>query len=427
MPKLDARNHSTLPGPDEGKFDLIHWDADLPGFGLRVLASGARSWVVRYRVGTRQRVVTIAKAGAIGPDKARRQAGEILAKAKLGTDARLEISAAREQATELFEPVAKAFIAARETDRTRPRRPAYIKDLNRYLLDDARSLGGLPVKAIGRQHIARVLDAMEKRGSHIAADRCRAALSALFTWAIRRGYADVNPAAQVERKVSPTDIKRKRTLTDTELVEVWRATEGPGEFNAIVRLLMLTGQRREEVAAMGRQEIDRHGWLWRIPGARAKNRQDHDVPLSDAALAILASLGERPGRELVFGERTGGFSGWSQAKRRLDDRLARARALAAGNAEPDDATLVKHAFKPWRLHDLRRSVVTGMADIGVQPHVIEAVVNHISGHKAGVAGVYNRATYAAEKRQAMDRWAEHVLALVAGEPAKVVPLRRETA
>jgi integrase len=427
MAKLNKRTVPNLPGPEDGKFDVTHWDDDLPGFGLRALASGARSWVVRYRVGKVQRVVTIAKASALDPDAARRKAGEILAKAKLGTDTRAEISEARERATETFGMAAEAFIAARETDRTRPRRAGYIKDLRRYLLTDAKALRDLPIKSIDRRHVLRVLDAMEKRGSHIAADRCRAALSALFAWAMRRGYTEINPALAVERKVSPTDIKRQRVLSDGELLAIWQATEEPGDFNAIVRLLILTGQRREEVAAMRWSELDLPGRLWSLPGARTKNRRDHDVPLSDHAAALLEALPQRPGRALIFGERAGGFSGWSQAKARLDDRIAAARAEAADATSGADAEPKAHALAPWRLHDIRRTVVTGMAKIGVQPHVIEAVVNHISGHKGGVAGVYNVATYDAERRAALQRWAEHVMALVAGEPSKVVPLRRETA
>ncbi|MGI9509639.1 MAG: site-specific integrase, partial [Geminicoccaceae bacterium] len=150
---------------------------------------------------------------------------------------------------------------------------------------------------------------------------------------------------------------------------------------------LLTGQRREEVAGMCWKELDLERGLWSLTADRTKNGQAHDVPLSDMALGILKGLRERGGRELIFGEGKGAFSGWSQAKMRLDRRSG---------------------VSGWRVHDFRRTVVTGMAELGVQPHIIEAAVNHLSGHRAGVAGIYYRATYATEKTNAMNRWAHHV-------------------
>ena len=154
-------------------------------------------------------------------------------------------------------------------------------------------------------------------------------------------------------------------------------------------------------------EVDLEGATWRIGGERTKNARVHEVPLASQAIDILRTINRRDGRALVFGSRKGPFSGWSKAKASLD-----ARVSAALGRSP-----------PWRLHDIRRTVATRMADLGVQPHVIEAVLNHISGHKAGVAGVYNRATYAAEKRHALDMWGAHVADLVEGRGCNVVPLR----
>lgn len=158
------------------------------------------------------------------------------------------------------------------------------------------------------------------------------------------------------------------------------------------------GQRREEVGAMAWPELDLDARMWTIPGERTKNRRAHRVPLAAAAMAILEALPDR-GRPMVFGwsrKAPTGFSGWSRAKATLDARVAKARGAA---------------LAPWRLHDLRRTAVTGMAELGAAPHVIEAVVNHASGFGGGVAGVYNRATYEAERRAALELWAEHVLAL----------------
>src|SRR3954447_9253114 len=170
------------------------------------------------------------------------------------------------------------------------------------------------------------------------------------------------------------------------------------------------------------EELDLGRALWSLPGSRTKNWTPHDIPLAAPAADLLRGVRRRDGRDLVFGGRGGPFSGWTESKRRLDRRLHAARCETAEAAGAGPARV--GAMPPWVLHDLRRTLVTGMAEIGVQPHVIEAVVNHVSGHKAGVAGVYNRATYSAEKRQALERWAEHVLALVAGDEASAAPVRR---
>jgi integrase len=187
---------------------------------------------------------------------------------------------------------------------------------------------------------------------------------------------------------------------------LWKACRDD-DFGTIVRLLILTGQRREEVGGMADSEISIEKRLWSLPRSRTKNALPHDIPLSDTALALLAQHPRRPGRDLIFGDTASRpFSGWSRARRALDVRLGGIAPLA-----------------PWVLHDIRRSVATRLADLGTQPHVIEALLNHISGHKGGVAGIYNRATYANEKRQALDLWAAHVEALLADKPLNVVPIR----
>ena len=159
-------------------------------------------------------------------------------------------------------------------------------------------------------------------------------------------------------------------------------------------------------------EIDLDKRSWRIDAERTKNGLAHEVPLSSPAAEILRAR-ERSGRALVFGSRDGPFQGWSNAKSALDKRIVAKLRETGANGAP----------KPWRLHDIRRTVATRMADLGVQPHVIEAVLNHVSGHKAGVAGVYNRASYTAEKRYALDIWSAHVADLAEGSGSKVVAFR----
>ena len=231
----------------------------------------------------------------------------------------------------------------------------------------------------------------------MAANRARSYLSMALSFGVLRGLLERNACAGI--KAIRKEQARERVLADAELRAIWHAVAPETDYGAIVRLLVLLGQRRDEVAGIRRSELDLDRALWRLPGERTKNGRAHDVPLPAQAVAILASREPRPDRDLVFGGRKGPFSGWSQAKRRLDAALA---------------------LPAWTLHDVRRTVVTGMVEVGIAPHVVEAVVNHISGHKSGVAGVYNRASYATEKRAALQRWADHVKRIVSGEPTDKV-------
>ena len=230
----------------------------------------------------------------------------------------------------------------------------------------------------------------------------------MFNWAMREGIdIPANPVFGTNRPAQPNS--RQRVLTDGELAEIWSHC-GDDDHGRMVKLLTLTGQRRNEVGGMHWSEIDEDQKLWTIPGSRTKNHREHMVPLSDSALALVSASPRRTGRNYVFGEgprRTGddqrGFSGWSKAKVALDQRILKARQQVDPKAKP----------LPWRLHDLRRTCATVMADqLGVLPYIIEAVLNHVSGHKAGVAGVYNRAKYEAEMRDALQRWAVHVTTIV---------------
>jgi integrase len=216
---------------------------------------------------------------------------------------------------------------------------------------------------------------------------------------MREGVADANPTIGTN---SNAERSRDRVLNEGELRAIWQGTEDLAQFSAVVRLLMLTGCRRTEIGDLLWREVDLDKAIISLPAARTKNAQAFDLPLPPPALAILRAQ-PRTDRAFVFGVRArGGFCSWDSCKAALDERIS---------------------IAPWRLHDLRRSAATGMADIGILPHVIEQVLNHQSGAKRGVAGIHNRSTYANEKRQAVDRWAEHLMALVEGRPAKVVSLR----
>lgn len=389
--RLTDQSAAALEIP-EGKSEVLIFDDALPGFGLRVRAGGKRTWIAQYRIGAQQRRVSLGIVGAISAAEARKRAKQDIGGAQAGHDVQAKKITQRAPKAppgvtlgdlfEMYLPVAKEKL-----------KPTSYADLVRHLRTNWAPLRSLEVKDLERRHIAAELERIAIRGKY-EANRSRASLSAMFSWAIGAGRVtrDSNPVIGTNKATN--EIARDRVLSDMEASLIWKQS-GSGHYAAIIRLLLLTGQRREEVAAITWSEIDLVKGLWSLPKTRTKNKRAHDVPLSEPAIAILEGLPRQPERDLVFGDGKGAFSGWSKCKERFDERLKAAGMTA-----------------PWRLHDLRRTVATGMANIGVQPHIVEAVLNHISGSRAGVAGIYNRASYSAEKKAALDIWAAHVMALV---------------
>jgi integrase len=242
-----------------------------------------------------------------------------------------------------------------------------------------------------------------------------AALSSMFGWLHLHRYVGHNPCANLHRPAGPK--KRERVLSNDEIRWFWAATDAVGSpFTSIFQLLLLLGARLNEIARMTSSELHEVGVVWQLGGERTKNRRPHTVPLPPLARQIIASLPRQPG--FLFG--TNGRSapsGWGRAKRRLDAAMVDAAREERGP---------EAAIPPWRLHDLRRTAVTGMAELGIAPHVVERVVNHVSGHQAGVAGVYNKSELMPERTEALERWARHVAGLVALQPDnKVVNLARK--
>jgi integrase len=253
---------------------------------------------------------------------------------------------------------------------------------------------------IKRVEIAATLQTMRKNYGDAAAARARSVLSSAFVWAMREGLVEANPVIGTNNPAEALQ-SRDRALNNAELAAVWRGVEDD-DFGRIVKLLILTGARRSEISFLRWSEIA--GNTITIPRSRAKNGVELKLTLPPLAMQILESVPRRG--DCVFGERGKGFCRWSFWKEKLDARL--------GNS-----------VKPWRLHDLRRSTATGMAEIGIEPHIIEAVLNHISGHKGGVAGVYNRARYTEATRIALQRWAAHVEAITQDrDGSNVLPLKR---
>ena len=284
--------------------------------------------------------------------------------------------------------LAKGFPAAIDRYLERKRtslKPNSFRETERYLRDHSLPLHSLRLAQIDRRKVAALLGDIETGSGAATRNRARSALSAFFSWCIQEGLTDTNPVTGTGK--ASEGGSRERVLTQDELRKLWRNL-GDDRFSDIVRLLLLTGARRTEIGMLQWSEVDLAHKMIVLAPARTKNGRQHELPLSTQALAILERQPHRNSSEFVFGER--GFNVFGRAKQELDQRLH---------------------IAPWRLHDLRRTCATGMAELGVQPWYVEAVLNHQSGHKQGVAGTYNRAKYADDMRDALQRWADHVEAI----------------
>jgi integrase len=404
--KLSVRNTDALK-IRSGKAEEIVFDDAIPGFGLRLREGGSRTFVFQYKLGAKHRRMSLGKANATTFDSARKSAKKLYARVQVGEDPAADVVEAEARAAKTFNVVAESYI---DWQRTRPRKnggvglkPRSMLEIERHLREHAKPLHKLQIAKIRRADIATCIGTVAKAGP-VTSNRVRASLSGLFSWAMTEGLVSANPVVGTRRN---EETERDRVLSNDELRVIWKSL-ADDHFGAIVKLLMLTGQRKGEIAGLQWSEINDD--KIELSGERTKNHQPHTVPLSEAASKILTTQKKRSNkdgtlRDLVFGFGDGPFSGWSGCKDDLDARIAKADKPIAEN---------------WVLHDLRRTVATRMADIGIQPHIIEAVLNHVSGHKAGVAGVYNKSTYEPEKATALARWAAHLMGIVEGRASNVV-------
>ena len=364
-------------------------DALMPSLYLVVQPSGTKSWAVRYRHNGATRKFTLGSHPAIDLKAARALAGKALRAAAEGRDPGQEKAQARAASADTIDRAVAQFI---ERHCKRKNRPRTAQETERLLrLHVMPRWRGRAVSSITRRDMLDVLDRVVDAGSPIAANRVLAATRKLFNWLLARDVIATSPCAGVK---PPTDERsRDRVLDDEELRAVWLTAEEIGwPFGAMVKVLVLTGQRRDEVARMEWSEIDFGDKLWTLPRERVKNDEKHEVPLSDAAIAVLKSVPRIAGSRYVF--TTNGkapSSGYSKGKRRLDALLS--------------------DMPPWRLHDLRRTTASGMARLGINLPVIEKVLNHASGSFAGIVGVYQKHGFSQEKRRALEAWAAFVAGL----------------
>jgi integrase len=381
--KLNDRTvTASKPALPAGKTEVIIFDEDIAGFGLRLREGGSRAFIFQYSRDGHTRRMTLGKYPKLTAQAARDMVRPLAHQVGLGRDPAHEKQEARSH-KETFGEAVTAYLKVKASEL----RQRTLYETERYLTRYARSLHNRPLANVTQAEIADLLTKLGDEKGAVTANRWRANISALFNWAAKQGKVQANPAAFTEKRAEQS---RDRVLDADELATIWRALPDT-DFAAIIKLLLLTGARRSEIGGLRWSEIDTRGGVINLPADRTKNGRGHTLPMSKPVRAIFEPRPRTLGRDFVFG-RGVGFTGWHLGKEALDARLPH--------------------LQPWTLHDLRRSTVTGMAELGIAPHIIEAVVNHLSGHKASVAGIYNRAQYLEPMRAALDQWGEHILKIV---------------
>jgi integrase len=394
--KLTAKAVAALTMP-AGKTDLIVFDDAMPGFGYRLrIGAGSkvlRSWVCQYRHAGASRRLLLGAGEVLGAEQARVMAKKALGRVANGEDPQASKLDRRGKDRHTLKATVADYLAVKEREvRTR----TYVETA-RYLTGPYfKPLHSLALDQITRKDVASRLNRISLDSSSIVAGRARATLSAFYVWAMQAGIVEANPVVGTAKpKESPS---RDRVLSDAELAAIWKAC-GNDDYGRCIKLLILSGCRRQEIGAIAWPEFNFEQATWTLPSERSKNGRAHTLPLLPAILAIIKAVPRMAGRDQLFGTRAAGFSGWSRGKAELDRRVN---------------------VKNWTTHDIRRSVATKLADLGVLPHVIEQILNHQSGHKAGPAGIYNRSSYEREVKAALALWCDHLCVLVEGGERKVI-------
>ena len=357
----------------------------MPGFGFRCQSGGRKSYLVKYRVGEKQRKLSLGATSKVSLDAAKVNARALFAKVAMRIDPANERAVAVASATQTFDPIIDGYIAMlKDAVETGARTQKHYLTTMRFLKNYFKPLHGLALASIERHHVATQLNVIRREHGPVAMNRARGGLSSFFNWAVGEGICKYNP---VDKTNKSEEQSRERVLENAELKTIWHSLPD-NDYGKINKLLILTAQRRGEIGEMRVAEFNRAERQIELPPERTKNGLPHIVPLSDAAMEILESI-NMDGRTFLFGRNLSApFSGYSKAKTELD--------------------LECKIEKPWVLHDFRRTGSTRMNDEGVLPHVVEAVLNHISGSKAGVAGTYNKAIYLKEKREALNTLASFI-------------------
>jgi integrase len=388
MPRIRLTK-SAIDSLPTSKSDVVYWDAGYPGFGLKVTPKGRKVFIVLYRTGgagSKLRKYTIGPYGRVTLHQARVAAQKVFAAKLEGRDPAAEKrEAKRRVVADRVEDLLETFIVQRLSQN---RSGGEISRLLRR--EVGKPWAGRSIHEVSKRDVVEVVTAIEQRGAPVAANKALKAIKTFLRWCVGRAVLDQSPAEGVP--LPSKEVARDRVLDDNELAQVILAARKiAGPYGGIVELLTLTGQRREEVARLPWEEVDLARQLWTLPKSRTKNAKAHLVHLSEQSMAVLTHADHRgPYVFSLLGTKP--FPGFSRAKRRLDQLSG---------------------VTGWRLHDLRRTCVSGMARLGIAPHVADKILNHLSGTISGVAAVYQRHEFLAERREALERWGTHVAHIVA--------------
>ena len=414
--KLTAAAVERIKSPKQGRVE--YFDALLPGFALRVTDKGAKSWCVFYRINGRLRRYTIGSYPAFDLKAARKAAEKALRDVEVGDDPAAE-KIERRRRRDDDKPDTVANIADRFAERHIGKKlksrtqDEYRRPINKWVKPH---WGHRMIADITRRDIVELLEHIEGGSGPIAARRAYAVIRKLFNWAVGRDIIQATPAVIPTADLPGEETARDRTLTDDEVKAVWAASDGLGyPFGPLYKLLLVSGQRRDEVAGMRWSELDIDGGLWKLSSGRTKGKREHLVPLSALALSVLESVPKAKGNHVfstTAGERP--VSGFSRAKLRADE-------LIRTTADDEESGLEEVA--PWRLHDLRRTCVTEMRKLRIPRDVVGAVVNHAA---PGVTAThYDQYDQLEEKRSALAAWGRKIRSLVVPvHDQTVVPLAR---
>jgi integrase len=399
MPRIRLTKSAidAIPTP---KSDVVYWDVGCPGFGVKVTPKGRKVFIVLYRTGgagSRLRKYTIGPYGRVTLHQARVTGQKVFAAKLEGRDPAAEKRAARRRiVADRVEDLLETFIAQRLSQN---RSGGEIARLLRREIGN--SWAGRSIHEISKRDVVEVVTAIEQRGTPIAANKALKATKTFLRWCVGRAVLDQSPAEGVP--LPSKEVARDRVLDDNELAQVILAARKiVGPYGGIVELLALTGQRREEVARLQWEELDLARRLWTLPKSRTKNAKAHLVHLSEQSMAVLTHADHRgPYVFSLLGTKP--FPGFSRAKRQLDQLSG---------------------VTGWRLHDLRRTCVSGMARLGIAPHVADKILNHQSGTISGVAAVYQRHEFLAERQQALERWGIHISQILVDASTESGSVRR---
>jgi integrase len=401
--KLTDAKLLALKAPATGQVE--HSDSDVPGLRIRIGKTGAKTFILRKRVAGRIRNITVGRYGPrFGLTDARKKARALISDMEAGKapPAPQKPSGGTAGTIRAMMP---DYLASKAHLRSMPDLKSVV---NKYILPE---LGDRFADSVTRAEVTAFIDGIAK-AKPIRARLVLAQLSAFYSWAMPRlDKLPANPCRDAGRPPKPKS--RDRVLSNDELRGLWQVSDDEAlPWGPALKLLMLTGARREEVFGAARAEFDLKAAEWVIPAERAKNGLPHIVPLSKAAVAVVKAIPQMDKSPMLFparGNPENGSSGFSRAQARFRVSL--------------DKKLEREGGEHWRLHDIRRTVATGLQRLGIRFEVTEAVLNHVSGAKGGIAGVYQRHDWKAEKRVALDAWATELNRIVTGtDKSNVVAL-----